>query len=157
MEKLLKAKRNFLNARQVTIEKLQDCCDLLESQTLTGKYVKIEEGSKYISVIGKPLSNFTFGLIEIVGEGISAMNNTAKRKFEMKNSKEFQQYLIEEENNLSLLSKSYDFLINDLKENRELEISSIIINALQLEDQLTDEEIRLFNNKHEIYKVATRI
>jgi hypothetical protein len=156
-EELLKAKQEFLNIREETIEKLRNCCDILERKTYKGKYAKREKRSKVITIIGKPLNSLTFGLVEAAGEGLSFLNSQSKRKFELKNGKEFQVYLNEEESNLLLLNKFYESLINCLKQNEELEISSVVINALRLEDRLDDEEIKLFQNRYKVYEVAISI
>jgi hypothetical protein len=57
INQLLAIKKMFLINRQETIEKLRECCDLLENNMLVGKYAKREERGNYLAVAGKVAGN----------------------------------------------------------------------------------------------------
>lgn len=153
----LEAKELFLNARWITIDKLRKICDKLETSVNIGKHAKIEEKGKLISASGNAFNSFTFGIIKALGEIIQSLNVFSKRKLSTKLSAEFQKDLVTDETNLKFFANAYFSLIDIIKNNKELKISSDIVKLLRLEDKQESEELRLFNIDHEIYEVATNI
>jgi hypothetical protein len=146
INQLLAIKKMFLINRQETIEKLRECCDLLENNMLVGKYAKREERGNYLAVAGKVAGNWTFNLIEATGQASVAINNTRKRKFAIENSHNFQEFLSAEEDNLNSFNQTYNSLLSTLQDC-----------DLNQEDVISEKEPSLFNNRHQIYEIATRI
>jgi len=153
----LGAKELFLNTRQITIDSLRKICNELEISLNIGKHAKTEEKGKLISAGGNAFSSLTFGIIKAFGEAIQSINNSSKRKLSTKLSAEFQRHLIADEESLKLFAKDYFSLIDAIKENKELTISSDIIKALNLENRLESKNIELFTSDYETFKVVKNI
>ena len=141
-KELLGIKRMFLVNRKETIKKLRDCCDLLESKTLVGRYARIEEKGKYISASGKIANQWTFGIVEATGEGLVATNQRLKRRFTMQSSQAFKEFLSQEENNLAPFSETYNAVWEDFKKNL---------------DSRDNSEPKLFSTRYQLYEVATNL
>jgi len=153
----LGAKEVFLNVRRTTIERLQNCCNKLESKNNTGKFAKVDETGDLISAGGNIGSVFTLGITKAGGEIIKAANNSARRKFSAKSSEAFQQHLKNDESVLYCYDKAHASLIDCIRENKELEIISAIIKFLKLEVKPENKETKLFNTDYKIYNVTTNI
>jgi hypothetical protein len=64
IKELIQKKNNFLRARQETIQELRECCDILESNLIKGKYAQNNERTNLLTIAGKVAGNWTFNLIE---------------------------------------------------------------------------------------------
>jgi hypothetical protein len=138
---LLGIKRVFLNARQQTIIKLQATCDILEAANI-GKYANREELSRALSAAGKLISGkLPLNIIEPIGDSSSILNSWKQRKFAIKNSHNFQEFLSEEESNLELFKQTYNKLLYSLA-NLAIE---------------KEQESSLFSLRYRIYDIATNI
>jgi len=138
----LKAKQAFLQARQETIEELQQFLNAFEKKL--GKHNKISEVGNIVDNVGGTTSGvITFGIPQAVGEVIKSSNNFSKVKHAKKNSEESQNTLGGEEQ-VSLGSEEKDKL-SQLKE-----IHNILASSLGLKEQ------SLFNTKYEIYDVLLK-
>lgn len=150
----LGAKEVFLNVRQITIEKLQDCCNKLETSINIGKYAKINEKGNIISAGGTAFNSLTLGIVKAFGELISARNSYLKRKFSKKSIEIFQTHLAEDEKNLKIFNKACEGLVNVINQNKKSEINSSTINNLKLE---SGEQPRLFDIDYKIFEVVKHI
>src|SRR6185295_9308297 len=88
----LKAKQAFLQARQETIEELQQFLNAFEKKL--GKHNKISEVGNIVDNVGGTTSGvITFGIPQAVGDVIKSSNNFSKVKHAKKNSEESQNTL----------------------------------------------------------------
>ncbi|PKY52665.1 hypothetical protein RhiirA4_497170 [Rhizophagus irregularis] len=98
----LKAKGDFLTLQEEAIEKLQNCCNYLESS------VNKERNT------------------------VSSTRNMKTSEFTDKYTKEFQNIFVEYNNGLLELDKKFSSLKETVQENKELEVSFMIGNILKL-------------------------
>ena len=137
----LKVKKDFLAARQETIEELQQCFNALEKKL--GKHDKINEIGNVFSNVGGAITGvITFGIPKAVGEAIKSGSNLSKLKYSKRGSKEFQDTL-EGEEQISLGSEEKEKL-SQLKDTY-----SSLASILNCENQSD----KLFNTKYETYDV----
>jgi hypothetical protein len=141
---LLGAKRIFLNTRQITIKGLQNCYNRLKGNK---KYDKADEVGSVISAVGGVAGPLTFDVPRAFGEAVIAINNSFKRKFSDKQTDKFQELLINDKENFfrlnqDIVKKIYSSLTN----------SNSFFNY-----KLASREVRLFNIKHEIFKIENNL
>ncbi|KLL02702.1 MAG: hypothetical protein MRECE_51c006 [Mycoplasmataceae bacterium CE_OT135] len=129
----LGAKRIFLNVRQMTVKGLQNCYNKLKGNK---KYAKANEVGNLISMGGTVANSLTFGVPSALGETIKAINASFKRKFSDKCEEKFQQLLVNDKKELSILE-------------------DIIIDDKSLEEK--SEKSRLFSAKYKIFEIDNSI
>ncbi|WP_147410757.1 hypothetical protein [endosymbiont GvMRE of Glomus versiforme] len=157
----LGAKRIFFNIRQITIKRLQSCCNELETSINIGEYAKAIEAGNIANAIGTAVSFVPLKLagnpVKALGEITVAVSNSLKRKFSAESIEAFREYLVNDKTTtvLSCFDEVYNSLIDVIQENKELGISSAIVKVLNLENRLDGKKTKLFNVDYGVYEVAT--
>lgn len=141
----LKSKRNFLDARQKTIEELQECVNKLEKK-FNKQDIIGEIGNTTSNVGGSIVDVITFGIPQAIGETIKSISNFSKIKIAKKSNEDFQLSLTDEKELLEL-NDTFKSLNELIKSNQEL------VNKLPISDIPKD---KLFANKYKVYDIIIK-
>jgi len=126
---LWEAKSFFLNTRQITIKRLQNCYNKLKGNK---KYALTEEVGNLIIAGSGVAESLTLGIPKALGETIKAINASFKRKFSDNIEQEFTELLINDKENL-------------------IKLESEIVNISKIEN------IKLFNNRYHVFDLDSSL
>jgi len=143
----LRARNDFLFFLEEVIKELKDCSDKLKMESNI-KHARIDATVKGISDVGESFDNLTeiVNPIKLVAGVISIINEHYKINFRINRSEEFKNYLENNERSTFSLNETYDFLIDVIRENEEMEISLQIIEALDLKCESKSGNIKAFKS-----------
>jgi Leucine-rich repeat (LRR) protein len=133
IKKLLILEQRFITARQETIQELRECCDILESTLIKGKYAQNDERTNLLTIAGKVAGCWTFNLIEATGQAANLTNAHFQRLFTIKQGEQFQ-ISLKDEPEIQVMEQTYQELL-----------------------VLFEKEFPLFANDYKLYEVITNI
>ncbi|CAG8820988.1 41256_t:CDS:2, partial [Gigaspora margarita] len=153
------ARNSFLSSLEEVIKELKDCYDELKAKTNI-KHTKIDATIKGINDVGGSFDNPVkiVNPIKLVTGVIGTLNEHYKINFRLNRSEEFKKYLENNERNTFSFNETYDSLVDIIRENEELKISSNIIDILDLKCVSKSgniEEFKSFNIRYDkIYNIV---
>jgi hypothetical protein len=149
----LNSKQTFINLRKETITLLQEVVNIMENKTVlgSGKYVRLEKGSKLVVSAIKASPIPVPYVKEIIAETIPLIINNFKSEFNKENVELFREHLTKSDNIPELVQQRKS-LLEIINKNPQFSSSQSVIELFNLND-----EERIFNKEYEIYKVATNI